>query len=637
MAIFLRLLKENDKQSRLLSASTSYRKGEIVENSHNIAIDALKEIPGTPLAYWVSEQVLSAYRGPKYDNKDLGRCTRCGLGTLDDFRYIRTFWEVKSKGDTWVNYFHGGVFSRFYDNFPLLVKWGVQGVELKAFVTQKVGSASRKVQGEDKYFKEGFVFPRRTKGFSPKFMPRGGIFSTGGQAGFSSKSELGQTVALLASQACTFLISLSQGRTGDAAQYEVGLVKRLPWPDLKKYEGRLSSLAFRAWSLRRNLDTVNENSYAFILPFLLRQHGGKFSTSAIESELDAIQSEIDEIALSAYGFDATDCGGSEDFATEGSELISGDDEASEDTEEGSETDKRIISATSALYSWSVGVAFGRFDWRLATGERQPPSEPDPFEPLPAISAAMLQDGFEPFRIHGGILVDDPTHPQDLARLVELVHETVDAHFAENVRSWLQTDFFGYHLQRYSTRGRKAPIYWPLATASGIYTLWLYYPSLSNQTLFTAVNDFLDPKLKDVRDDLNALHSKGLNRNKQEEKVLEGLVNLEHELADLRDSLLEIAPNYRPNHDDGVQITAAPLWKLFRHKPWQKVLKDTWAKLEKGDYDWAHLAMNYWPDRVRKKCITDKSMAIAHSLEHLYIEPEPKPKKASSRKKAGSSE
>jgi Ca-activated chloride channel homolog len=40
-----------------------------------------------------------------------------------------------------------------------------------------------------------------------------------------------------------------------------------------------------------------------------------------------------------------------------------------------------------------------------------------------------------------------------------------------------------------------------------------------------------------------------------------------------------------NHDDGVQITAAPLWQLFRHKPWKKILKDTRGKLEKGDYDW----------------------------------------------------
>ena len=89
------------------------------------------------------------------------------------------------------------------------------------------------------------------------------------------------------------------------------------------------------------------------------------------------------------------------------------------------------------------------------------------------------------------------------------------------------------------------------------------------------------------------------------------------LKELRETILEIAKDYAPNHDDGVQIAAAPLWPLFQHKPWQKVLKETWKKLEKGDYDWAHLAMNYWPDRVREKCKTDKSLAIAHDLEDLH--------------------
>jgi hypothetical protein len=131
-----------------------------------------------------------------------------------------------------------------------------------------------------------------------------------------------------------------------------------------------------------------------------------------------------------------------------------------------------------------------------------------------------------------------------------------------------------------------------------------------------------------------LRNKGNARTREDEKQFEGLQAFELELIELRDSLLKIAPNYKPNHDDGVQISAAPLWALFRHKPWQKVLKDTWEKLAKGDYDWAHLAMNYWPDRVREKCKSDKSLAIAHGLESLYVETEAKPKKTRGRKKSG---
>lgn len=262
-----------------------------------------------------------------------------------------------------------------------------------------------------------------------------------------------------------------------------------------------------------------------------------------------------------------------------------------------------------------------------------PTEPDPFDRLPAKSPGMLPDGTSPFHVHAGILADDPGHPHDLARLVEEVLVRVDVPMPSDPRRWLQKDFFPFHLQRYSKSRRKAPIYWPLSTLSGSYTLWIYYPSVSSQTLYTAINDFVEPKLKQVGDDVAALRNKGSGRTRDDEKQFEALQGLETELLELRDKLQEIAPGYKPNRDDGVQITAAPLWPLFRHKPWQKVVKDTWAKLEKGDFDWAHLAMAYWPDRVREKCRTDKSLAIAHGLEDLYVEPEAAPKKTRGRKKA----
>jgi hypothetical protein len=277
---------------------------------------------------------------------------------------------------------------------------------------------------------------------------------------------------------------------------------------------------------------------------------------------------------------------------------------------------------------------------LATGERAAQAEPEPFDPLPAKSPGMLPDGAEPFHTHGGILVDDQGHTHDLARLVEEVLTRVNVTVPDDVRRWLQKDFFAFHLQRYSKSRRKAPIYLPLSTASGSCTLWVYYPSLNNQTLFKAVNDFLDGpngKLTQVSRECVELRIKGSGRSRDEEKQYETLQTFEQELTNLRDTLLKIAPSYQPNHDDGVQITAAPLWKLFRHKPWQKVLKDTWTKLEKGDYDWSHLAMAYWPERTQEKCKTDKSLAIAHGLEYLYVEPEATPKKTRAKKTAGANE
>jgi hypothetical protein len=436
--------------------------------------------------------------------------------------------------------------------------------------------------------------------------------------------ELMTLACLLNSTAFGLLVSLQLAAADAAARsYEVGVIQKTPVPDITPTQmSRLVTLARRAWSLKRSLDTTTETSHAFILPAALRLRVGAFDPSEIEVELSCIQAEIDTFAFDLYNFTDAD----RQMARGRTDV---EEIANDDVEEDVEESDPETPPVDAMFSWSVGVAFGRFDLRLATNERQPAAEPEPFDPLPAKSTGMLPDGSEPFHSHAGILVDDQGHPQDIAHLVEEVLNRVDVSVPDDVRRWLQKDFFAFHLQRYSKSRRKAPIYWPLSTASGSYTLWVYYPSLNNQTLFTAVNDFLDGpngKLTQVSRECAELRIKGSGRSRDEEKQYETLQTFEQELTDLRDTLLKIARAYQPNHDDGVQITAAPLWPLFRHKPWQKVLKDTWAKLEKGDYDWAHLAMAYWPDRAREKCKTDKSLAIAHGLEDLYVEPEVAPKK-----------
>lgn len=156
-------------------------------------------------------------------------------------------------------------------------------------------------------------------------------------------------------------------------------------------------------------------------------------------------------------------------------------------------------------------------------------------------------------------------------------------------------------------------------------------------LFKCVTDFVDPKIKNVSRDIGRLQkdlSEGGAARQRDE--LDALMDFNQELEDFKSDILRVTNlPYKPNLNDGVQISAAPLWKLFRHRQWQNRLKETWAKLEAEEYDWAHLAYSIWPDRVREKCKTDKSLAIAHDLEDLYEEPPEKPKKkrAARKKKA----
>jgi hypothetical protein len=146
-------------------------------------------------------------------------------------------------------------------------------------------------------------------------------------------------------------------------------------------------------------------------------------------------------------------------------------------------------------------------------------------------------------------------------------------------------------------------------------LWFYYHGLNDQTLYKAVNDFVDHRLREeIKPQLIKLRNLKERTSTQEDE-LSNLTELESELEQFKADLLEIAAFWKPNLNDGVQITAAPLWKFFRHTAWRNKLKETWEELKAGDYDWAHLALSIWPERVvKEKCITDRSIAIAHDLE-----------------------
>jgi hypothetical protein len=238
-------------------------------------------------------------------------------------------------------------------------------------------------------------------------------------------------------------------------------------------------------------------------------------------------------------------------------------------------------------------------------------------------------------------VDDPNHPLDLERrvreVIEIIwsgkeggptaeaieHEAWEILGVKSLRDYFRkpAGFFADHLKRYSKSRRQAPIYWPLSTSKGGYTLWIYYHRLTDQTLHTALLDFVEPKLKTVATEINHLRETNAARDR-----LADLLDFQDELKEFEVEIKRIIDlPWKPNLNDGVKITASPLWKLFRLPAWQKNLKTTWQELEKGDYDWAHLAYSIWAVRVEEKCKSDRSMAIAHGLEHLCTVEAPKPK------------
>lgn len=613
MTLFFRLIDEENKADSL--ALMVRQRGS--ENEFEVDPNFLRELPGSPFSYWVSNRVRGAFKHFSKFNAN-GRAIKQGLATADDFRFVRSWWEVAELDiyHKWFCFAKGGQYSQFYSDVHLLVNWRNEGLEICNFTDINSGRTYSRPQNTNFYFRPGLTWSdRTTKRFSARIWPAGGVFSVKGSAGFFPEEEF-FALALMNSTPFNGLISLLVG-AGDAAarSYQVGVIGEVPYAP---FSAEAAELARCGWLLKRRIDTVNETSHAFILPKVLLKRASEFDQVEIERELNAITEKIDDIVFNLYELDSDDRLSIERWLgkKESTLLEEQDDDPVDETEDNN------LNDLEGLLSWCVGVIFGRFDLRIATGERAYSVESKPFEPLPTRSPGMLPDGDVPINTFFDILVDDPGHNYDISNLIQEILDQVNAPeelSIEYCRNWIAKEFFSFHIKMYSKSRRKSPIYWQLSTVTANYSVWLYIHAFSKDTLFRVQNEFVAPKLLLEERTLESMRQQfGSSPNVNERKQLAMQESFVEELSIFLAEVKRVAPLWNPDLDDGVVINFAPLWRLVpQHKTWQKELKATWDALCRGEYDWAQWAMHLWPERVIPRCAYDRSLAIAHGLEDVF--------------------
>ena len=113
------------------------------ENRYAADQSNFSKIPGSPVAYWVSKGLLSAFA----TGKSLGdiALARNGMKTGENGRFVRLWWEVilqgfnptacdwkeaSSSGAKWFPYNKGGEFRKWYGNNDCIVNWQNEGDEI---------------------------------------------------------------------------------------------------------------------------------------------------------------------------------------------------------------------------------------------------------------------------------------------------------------------------------------------------------------------------------------------------------------------------------------------------------------------------------------------------------------------------
>jgi hypothetical protein len=622
-----------------------------------VELHRLSALPGTPIAYWVTDRVLHAFSAYEpFETTGSGRFARQGGVTGDDFRYVRVWWEngtaaAFSRLPKWVPLAKGGRARPFYDDIESVVAWDPGRETYWAFAGLP-HRPSLKPASQPFYFRAGITWPLRGSRFTAQSVPAGCAFSVAGKMAFAEHEDLPAVLALFNSSAFDAFIMLFAGKVG-GVQYEAGLIQRIPVPPLEEHlRNRLGACGRDGWSCQRSLDTRFETSHAFTLPALLQATGESLMERAArwlarvaeaEERLSAIQRTIDDLCFALYGIAEDDRKRIEEGVS--SSLDTNDtDSQTDDEADVSEFDPAPM--IGSLVSWTVGASFGRFDVRLAIGSRDLDPEPGPFDALPQCSPGMLTGreglavdapptGYPVDFPRDGVLVDDQGHENDVIARARQVFQVVfgdgaDARWREaaeildsrgrDLRAWFARTFFEDHIKRYSKSRRKAPIYWQLATSTS-YSVWLYYHRFTRDTLYRVVNDYVMPKLKHEERKLTSLiQDAGPSPSAGQRTEIDAQERFVDELRGLREEVARVAPLWNADLNDGVIINFAPLWRLVpQNRSWQKECKAVWDKLVAAEYDWAHLAMHLWPERVVPKCVVDRSLAIAHGLQEVFWE------------------
>jgi hypothetical protein len=200
---------------------------------------------------------------------------------------------------------------------------------------------------------------------------------------------------------------------------------------------------------------------------------------------------------------------------------------------------------------------------------------------------------------------------------------------EDLASYLRKSFFPQHRSLYEGR----PIHVPLSSAKRAYVAYVCIHSLRSDTLSVLLAEHLMPEkrrvegeLADIREARQAGRTKGATEKRftEVQKLLEELEEFIAKVTEVAEkgppapdgktTKREVDARYVMDLDDGILVNSAALWTLL--EPQWKEPKKWWKELAnaqgKKDYDWSHLADRYFPDRVKAKCVTDPSLAVAHT-------------------------
>ncbi len=553
-----------------------------------------KKIPGSPIAYWVSDELIAAFA----KSEELSQRVRGiqGIITGDNNAFLRYWPEVsrqasivppncfdpnKRKSSYWIPYAKGGDFRRWYGNNEYLLYWQDEGKQL----------TRRRSENSDLYFRPCISWNKiSTKTFAARYLPQGYVWDVAGSSVFPNEgSDTFFLVALLCSKVAEHILA----SVSPTLNFEMETILAFPFlKQLEQVKDTLSNTAEEIVRYSRSDWDAYETSWDFnILPIIhsdYRQSTLKATYQKLRAhwqemtvEMQCLEEENNRIFIEVYGLHnelTPEMPLKEITLTCNPRYRYGGNKNDEELEA-----LLLADTMREFISYAVGCMFGRYALDkpgliLANqGETlynylklvpEPSFLADHDNVLPMLDGDWFTDDIaERFRKFLRIAFGEE-HYEDNLKFIETALGKNSK--PRDIRDYFLKDFYNDHVRRY----KKRPIYWLFSSSNGSFNALIYMHRYRPDTVSVVLNDYLREfrtKLASHKNHLEAVSISASASQGEKTKALKEIEKTNKMIVEIeeyeREVLYPLATEQMEiDLDDGVKVNYLKLGAALKKIP-----------------------------------------------------------------------
>lgn len=579
---FLRLVDEDEEGKRRGIADKRNLSDRIVQGD-------FQKIPGSPVAYWASENFTKMFA--KGTSLDEVATPKQGMATGDNEVYVRVWGEVDfskvgilyaSKEDAWKDsqkrwfpYNKGGEQRKWYGNNDFVLSFDRGSYAILKTVGNHCPS-------EQLYFKEGITWGLITSGsFSCRYMTKGFIFDVGGSCAFPSSEDLPICLAFLNTKLCTVILR----SINPTLNTQVGDLKKLPILIAdKQLKSLLQSLAKKLIEISKTDWDSLEISWDFVRsPILMSKEQTVYISHSnfrdfckqITDKMKELEEENNRLFIEAYGLKGELV---PDVPIEEITLFANPKYRYKGELTDDDLEARFKADTmKELISYSIGCMMGRYSLDVP-GLVYAHAENKGFDSKKYKTFPADDDGIIPITEREWFdddaacrffrFIEVAWEKKGLDENLDFIAEAIGRRSGESsrdtIRRYLANDFFKDHMQTYKNR----PIYWLFSSGKQqAFQALVYLHRYNEGTLSRMRTEYVLPlqtkiarQIEHLEKDKDAVSGSTAN------KIAKEIASLRKQAEELR-KFDEVLRHYADKRikvdlDDGVKVNYGKFGNLL---------------------------------------------------------------------------